>query len=130
LGRAEVHGQVLGRPHAPAACPVPGGHPHCELVASVKLFTELFTLDASWTTVAIAAAEGLDDRAATELFSVSTDEVMALVWLGKSLLAELTSVVAALWTIWTCDFQALTPLLAVKLVSPLTAFWRLLRSVQ
>jgi hypothetical protein len=108
----------------------PSGQPHCELVASVKLFTELCTLDASLVTVAIATAERLDGRAATELFSASTDEVIALVWLGKSLLAELTSVVAALWTVWTCDFQALAPLLAVKLFSPLTAFWRLLRSVQ
>jgi hypothetical protein len=108
----------------------PSGQPHCELVGSVKLFTELCTLDASLVTVAIATAERLDGRAATELFSASTDEVIALVWLGKSLLAELTSVVAALWTVWTCDFQALAPLLAVKLFSPLTAFWRLLRSVQ
>ena len=45
-------------------------------------------------------------------------------------MAELTSVVAALWTIWTCDFQALTPLLAFKLFNPLTALLRLVRSVQ
>ena len=96
----------------------------------MKLFTEVFTLDASLVTVAIAAAEGLGGRAVTEFFSALTEEVMALVWLGKSLLAELTSAVAALWTIWTCDFQALPPLLAFKLVSPLTAFWRLVRSVQ
>jgi hypothetical protein len=96
----------------------------------VKLFTELCTLDASAVTVTTAAAEGPDDKAATELFSASTDEVMALVWLGKSLLAEFTSAVAVLWTIWTCDFQALAPLLAFKPFSPLTAFWRLLRSVQ
>ena len=108
----------------------PGGQPHCELVAFVKLFTEFFTLDASVVTVTAAAAEGFDCSAVTELFSALTDEVMALVWFGKSLLAELTSVVAALWTVWTCDFQALAPLLAVKLFSPLTAFWRLLRSAQ
>lgn len=59
-----------------------------------------------------------------------TDEVMALVWLGKSLLAELTSVVAALWTIWACDCQALSPLPAFKFFSPLAAFWRLVRSAQ
>jgi hypothetical protein len=81
-------------------------------------------------TVLTAAAEGLDVRAVTEFFSAATDEEMALVWLGKSLLAELTSVVAALWTFWTCDFQALTPLLMFRLFSPLTAFWRLVRSVQ
>jgi hypothetical protein len=106
------------------------GQLHCELVAFVKLFIDFFTLDASSVTVAIVTAEGLDCSDAMELFSALTDEVMALVWLGKSLLAELTSAVAALWTFWACVFQALAPLLAVKLVSPLTAFWRLLRSVQ
>ena len=55
---------------------------------------------------------------------------MALVWLGKSLLAELTSVVASLWIVVTCDFRPLTPLLTVRLVSPLTEFSRLVRSVQ
>ena len=96
----------------------------------MKLVTEVFTPDAAWVTAAMVAAEGLDRRAAAELFSPLTDEVMALVWLGKSLLAELTSAVAAARTFWACDSQALTPLLAVKLVSPWTAFWRLLRSVQ
>ena len=71
------------------------GQPHCELVAFVKLVTEVFTPDAAWVTAAMVAAEGLDRRAAAELFSPLTDEVMALVWLGKSLLAELTSAVAA-----------------------------------
>ena len=55
------------------------GQPHCELVAFVKLFTEFFTLDASWVTVTIAAAEGFDERAVMELFSALTDEVIALV---------------------------------------------------
>ena len=68
----------------------------------MKLFTEVFTVDASWATVAIVAAEGLACAAATELFSELTEEVMALVWLGKSLLAELTSAVASLWTFWVC----------------------------
>ena len=103
---------------------------HCELVASVKLLTELTTLAASLVTVTICAAEGLDDRPATELFSASTDEVMALVWLGKSLLAELTSAVASLWIVATCDFKPLTPLLTFKLVSPLMEFSRLVRSAQ
>jgi hypothetical protein len=104
--------------------------PHCELVASVKLLTELTTLAASLVTVAICAAEGLDDRPATELFSASTDEVMALVWVGKSLLAELTSAVASLSIVATCDFKPLTPLLTFKLVSPLMEFSRLVRSAQ
>jgi len=55
-----------------------------------------------------------------------TEEVMALVSLGKSPLAELTSVVASVWICLSCDFRPLTPLL----VSPLTEFWRLVRSVQ
>jgi hypothetical protein len=54
-----------------------------ELLASVKLLTELTTLAASLVTVAICAEEGLGGRAATELLSASTDEVMALVWLGS-----------------------------------------------
>jgi len=106
------------------------GQPHCELVASVKLFTELTTLAESLVTVATSAADGLGDRAATDLFSASTDEVMALVWLGKSPLAELTSAVASLWIIVTCDFRPLTPLLTFKLVSPLTEFSKLVRSAQ
>ena len=104
------------------------GQLHFELLASVKLLTELTTLAAFWVTVAICAAEGLGDRAATELLSASTDEVMALVWLGKSLLAELMTVVASLWIVLTCDFRPLTPLLAVNLVSPLTEFSKLVRS--
>jgi protein-disulfide isomerase-like protein with CxxC motif len=74
------------------------GQPHVELVAFVKLVTEFFMLDAFWAAVAIVAAEGLERRAAIELFSAVTDELMALVWLGKSLLAELTSAVAAVST--------------------------------
>src|SRR5262249_41160855 len=80
------------------------------------------TLAALWVTVAICAAEGLDGRAATELLSALTDDVMALVWLGKSFLAELTSVAASLWILLTCDSRLLTPLLALRLVSPLTEF--------
>jgi hypothetical protein len=45
-------------------------------------------------------------------------------------LAELTSAAASLPIVVTCDFKPLTPLLAFKLVSPLTAFSRLVRSVQ
>jgi len=100
------------------------------LDASMKFFTELTTLAASLVTVAICAAEGVADRAETELLSALTDDVMALVSVGKSPLAELTTVVASLWIWLTCDFKPLTPLLAVRLVSPLMEFWRLVRSVQ
>jgi len=95
----------------------------------MKLLTELTTVAASLVTVAICAVEGLDDRASTELLSASTDDVMALVWLGKSLLAELTTSAASLWILLTCDFKPLTPL-ASKPVSPLTEFSRSVRSVQ
>ena len=96
----------------------------------MKLLTELTTLAASLVTVAICPADGFDDRAATAPLSAATDDVMALVWLGKSLLAELTSVEASLWIVLTCDFRPLTPLLTVRLVSPLIEFSRLVRSVQ
>ena len=96
----------------------------------MKLLTELTTLAESLVTVAICAADGLGDKAATELLSVSTDEVMALVWLGKSLPAELTSALASLWIVLSCDFRPLTPLLVIELVRPLTEFCRLVRSVQ
>ena len=101
-----------------------------ELLAVMKLETELTTLPASLVMVAIWAAEGLDDSAATELLSAFTDDVMALVWLGKSPLAELTSLVALFAMVVTCDFRPLTPLLAFRLVSPLIEFSRLVRSVQ
>jgi len=106
------------------------GQLHFELLASMKLLTELTTLAASLATMAISAAEGLDGRAVTELLSASTDEVMALVWLGKSLLAELTIVVASLWIVSTCVFRPLTFPLVTELVSPLTEFCRVVRSVQ
>jgi hypothetical protein len=96
----------------------------------MKLLTELTTLAASLVTVAICKAEGLDGRAATEVLSALTEEVMALVSLGKSLLAELTRVEASLWIVVTCVFKPLTPLLTVRLVSPLIEFWRLVRSPQ
>jgi hypothetical protein len=50
----------------------------------VKFLTELTTLAALLVTVAISAAEGLGDSVPTELLSASTDEVIALVWLGSS----------------------------------------------
>jgi hypothetical protein len=103
---------------------------HFELLASLKLLTELTTLAASLMTGAICAAEGLDGRAATELLSASTDDVMALVWLGKSPLAELTTAAASLSISLIFDFKVLTPLLPFTLVSPLMEFSRLVRSVQ
>ncbi len=106
------------------------GQLHLELLALTKLWTELTRLAAALVTVEIWAAEGLDVSPATELLSVFSDDVMALVWLGKSPLAELTSLVALLCTAASCDFRPLTPLLVFRLVSPLTEFSRLVRSAQ
>lgn len=123
------HGERQDDPADGDSCRL-GGQLHFELVASEKLLTELTTLAASLVTVAICAAEGLDDRAATALLSASTDDVIALVSLGKSLLAELTSVVASLWIVLTCEVKPLMPLLTVRLVNPLIELLRLVRSVQ
>ena len=101
-----------------------------ELLAFMKVLTELTTLAAGWATVAMSAAEGLGGSAWTAVLSVPTEEVMALVWSGKSLLAELTSVVASLLIVSACDFRPLKSRLEIELVSPLTEFWRLVRSVQ
>jgi hypothetical protein len=115
-------------PTVPGPMPAAARPPqlHCELVASVKLLTELTTLAASLPTVAICEAEGLDGSAVTEFLSALTEEEMALVWLGKSLLAELTSAVASLWICDSWDFRVLM----LTLVRPLTEFSRVARSVQ
>ena len=92
----------------------------------MKFLTELTTLAASLATVATCAAEGLDGSAVTEFLSALTDDEMASVWVGKSLLAELTSAVASLWIFVSWDFSSLIP----TLVSPLTEFSRLVRLAQ
>jgi hypothetical protein len=66
----------------------------------------------------------------TALWSAATDDFTALVWLGKSLLAELTSDVASLWIFVTCNFRPPMSPLEAALVSPLTEFSRSLRSEQ
>lgn len=106
------------------------GQLHVELLASVKLLTELTTLAASLVIVTISVAEGLDGSAPSELLSASTEEVIALVWVGKSLLAELATVVASLWIVSTWDFRPLKFPLVIELVSPLTESCRLARSEQ
>lgn len=93
----------------------------------MKLLTEFPTLAASLVTVAIFAAVRSEARAVTEFLSASTDEVIALVSFGKSLLAELTSVVALAWIIVTCECRPLIPPLTFKL---LTEFCRLVASLQ
>ena len=96
----------------------------------MKPLTEFTTLVASLAIVAICPAEGLDGSALTALSGASTDDLTALVWLGKSLLAELTSALASLWIVLSCDCKPLIPLLTFKLVSPLIEFSRLVRSEQ
>jgi hypothetical protein len=84
--------------------------------------TELTIPAASGMIVAICAGEGLDGSALIALAAVSIAVLMAFVSLGKSLLAELTSAVAALWTFSACVFRALALLLGLRLVSPPIAF--------
>jgi hypothetical protein len=81
------------------------------LLASEKLLTELTTLLASSPIAAIWLAEGLDGSALTAVASVSTEDFTALVWVGKSLLASFTRVVASLLIVVTCDGSELIPLL-------------------
>ena len=92
--------------------------------------TELTTLDALPTTDAIWLAEGFAGSALTALLSASTEDLMALVSLGKSPLAWLTTALASVWIFlnWAC--KALTPLLGLKLVASLTEFSRLVRAEQ
>ena len=52
---------------------------HFDLLASVKLLTELLTLAASVAIAATWVAEGLDGSALTAVWSVSTDVLTALV---------------------------------------------------
>jgi hypothetical protein len=72
--------------------------------------------------VASCAGEGLDGSALIAVAALSIDVLMAVVSLGRSLLAELTSAVAALWTFPACVLKALTLLLGLRLVSPPIAF--------
>lgn len=70
---------------------------HFELVASVKLLTEFTTPAAAGAIAAICAADGFEGSALTAVEKASTDDVMALVSVGKSPLAEFTSEVASVW---------------------------------
>lgn len=96
----------------------------------MNALAELTTLEALPATVAICPAEGFDGSAFTELTSLSTDDLSALVSFGKSLLAELTSAVASLWIFFSCDSRPLIPLLTLRFVRPLTEFSRLARVEQ
>ena len=55
------------------------------------------------------AAEGDDGRALTAFCRLDTDELIALVCVGKSLLAEETTLSAFVLTVWTWEVIALVP---------------------
>lgn len=103
---------------------------HFDLLVLTKLCTELTTLPAATPIAAIWVAEGLDGSALTAVWRASTDDFTALVWVGKSLLASLTSVVASLSIVVSCDFRPLIPLLVMELGRFLTEFSRLVRAEQ
>lgn len=92
MGRSELR-QVHRRWDAPRQL-------HFDLLASTKLLTELTTFDAALMTVAIWVAEGFAASASTALVSPSTEDLMALVWVGKSPLAWVTTLLASVLTFW------------------------------
>jgi hypothetical protein len=96
----------------------------------VKLFPELTTVAASPPTLAICAAGGLDGSALTVAVSASTDDLIALVSLGKSLLAESTTFVASVSIVVTWVFRPLMLPLVARPGSALAEDSRLLRSEQ
>lgn len=85
---------------------------------------------AAVATDAILVAEGFVLRALTALVSASTEDLMAVVSLGKSLLAWLIRVLALVVIFVNADSRLLIPLLALKLVTSLIEFWRLARAEQ
>jgi hypothetical protein len=99
-------------------------------VASEKPFTAFTTLAAAGAIAAIWPTEGLEGSALTALESASTDDVIALVSVGKSLLAELTTLLASDWIFWSCDCRPLNPPIEERFVSPLIDAERSLRCVQ
>ena len=100
------------------------------MLASRKLWTELSAVDAALVTATIWPADGFDVSALTALVSESTEDLIALVSFGKSLLAWVTTLSAALLTCWNCVFRVLTLLLGLRLVTPLIEFWRSVRAEQ
>jgi hypothetical protein len=83
---------------------------------------ELRTLAASTASAAICDVDGFEGSAFAALVSESTEVVIALVWLGKSDLAELTNVVASVLMVLTCDESELTSPLDRELLSASTSF--------
>ena len=92
--------------------------------------TELTAVDAALMTVVIWAADGFAVSALTALVSASTEDLMALVWVGKSLLAWVTTLLASVLTFWNVACRALMPLLGLRLLTPLIEFSRSARAEQ
>jgi hypothetical protein len=101
-----------------------------DLLASTKFVNELSTFAAALATVAIWLGEGFALSALTALVSASTEDLMALVSRGKSLLAWLTTVLASVLIFVNVASKALIPLLGLKLVTSLIEFSRLVRAEQ
>ena len=108
----------------------PRGQLHFDLLASTKLLKELTTLLAAPVTVAMLLGEGFDLSALTAVVSESTEDVIALVSLGKSPLAWLVTVLALVLMFVNAASKAPIPLLGLKLVSSLIEFSRLVRAEQ
>jgi hypothetical protein len=100
------------------------------LLASTKLVKDLTTFAAALVTLAISLAEGFAFNPLTAPVSASTEDLMALVSLGKSLFAWLTTVLASVLIFVNAASSALIPLLGLKLVTSLIEFSRLVRAEQ
>ena len=100
------------------------------MLASTKLLKELTTFAAALATVAIWLGEGFVFSALTALVSASTEDLMALVSLGKSLLAWPTTVLASVLIFLNAASKAPTPLLGLKLVTSVIEFSSPVRAEQ
>ena len=103
---------------------------HFDLLASTKFLKELTTLAAALATVAIWLGEGFVFSALTALVSASTEDLMALVSLGKALLAWPTTVLAWVLIFLNAASKAPIPLLGLKLVTSVIEFSSPVRAEQ
>ena len=81
-------------------------------------------------TVAMLLGEGFDLSALTAVVSESTEDLIALVSLGKSPLAWLITVLALVLMFVNAASKPPIPLLGLKLVTSLIEFSRLVRAEQ
>ena len=86
---------------------------HFDLLAFTKSWVELTTAAAPVATFAVCAADGFAGSALTELANASTEDLSALVSLGKSLLAWLTTALASVWIFVSCACKPLIPVLGL-----------------